>query len=186
MDISKTAIIEFFLFASPKPVSLDQLKAMAGDMEEAEIKEAISWLQDNFYCTGRALQICEVGGGYQICTRPELHPLIKQMSNYHVRHRLSRAALEVLAIVAYKQPTTRYDIDDIRGVNSVFVLRKLYKQKLVRIVGRKDCIGHPILYGTGKGFLEYFGLKKFDQLPKETELREIISNEDTEKGNDQA
>ncbi|MGA1841716.1 MAG: SMC-Scp complex subunit ScpB [bacterium] len=178
MDASKAAIIEFFLFVSPNPLSVSDLKEMAGNMEIDQIEQAISWLQKNFYCPGRALQICEVAGGYQICTRPEFHPWLERITNYQTKRRLSRAALEVLAIVAYKQPITRFEVDEIRGVSSGFVLRGLLQKKLIRIAGRKDCLGRPIVYGTGKEFLSYFGLRELRQLPKESELKEIIGNEE--------
>jgi segregation and condensation protein B len=119
-----------------------------------------------------------VAGGYQICTRPEFQPWLERISHYQAKRRLSRAALEVLAIVAYKQPVTRYDVDEIRGVSSGFVLRGLLKKKLIRVAGRKDCPGRPIVYGTGKEFLNYFGLRELRQLPRESELKEIIGNEE--------
>ena len=100
------------------------------------------------------------------------------LSHYQAKRRLSRAALEVLAIVAYKQPITRFEVDEIRGVSSGFVLRGLLKKKLIRIAGKKDCLGRPIVYGTGKEFLSYFGLRELRQLPRESELKEIIGNEE--------
>jgi segregation and condensation protein B len=186
MDTSKAAIIEFFLFVSQNPLSISELKEMVGNMENDQVEQTIIWLQKNFYCPGRALQICEVAGGYQICTRPELQPWLERITHFQAKRRLSRAALEVLAIVAYKQPITRYEVDEIRGVNSGFVLRGLLKKKLIRIVGRKECLGRPIVYGTGKEFLNYFGLKELGQLPRESELKEIIGNEEKKDRNDKA
>ena len=186
MDISKSAIIEFFLFASPNPISISEIKEMVGDMDTAQIIEAIQWLQKNHYSTDRALQICEVAGGYQICTRPEFHPWLERITHYQVKRRLSQQALEVISIVAYKQPITKYEIDEIRGVNSSYVLRNLLRNKLVRIAGRKDCLGKPILYGTGKEFLQYFGLNDLGKLPRESELKEMMENEETDSAVDQA
>jgi len=185
-DISKSAIIEFFLFASPHPISIAEIKEMVGEMDTAQIKEAIQWLQQNHYSPDRALQICEVAGGYQICTRPEFHPWLERITHYQVRRRLSKQALEVIAIIAYKQPITKYEIDEIRGVNSSYLLRNLLRNKLIRIAGRKECLGRPILYGTGKEFLAYFGLKDMGQLPKESELKELMENEETDSAIDQA
>lgn len=153
---------------------------MIGDMDTGQIKETIGWLQKNLYHPGRALQICEVAEGYQICTRPEFYPWLKRLSHYQTRRRLSSAALEVLAMVAYKQPITRNEVDEIRGVSSGFILRGLLTKKLIRIVGRKECPGRPILYGTGKEFMDYFGLKDLRELPKEAELKELVSNDETE------
>ena len=186
MEPSKAAIIEFFLFASHEPISIQDLKEIVGDMETDQILEAILWLQKNVYSSNRALQICELAGGYQICTRPEFHPLLKKITHYQTRRRLSRAALEMLAIVAYKQPITRYEIDEIRGVNSDYLLRSLLSKKLIRILGRKECLGRPIIYGTGKDFLNYFGLKELGQLPKTSEIKELLANEETEGRADKA
>lgn len=183
MEISKAAIIEFFLFASPKPLTLLQIKEMVGDIDEAEIKTAIDWLRENYYHQGRALQICEVAEGFQMCTREEFYPWLKRLTIYQRRRRLSMAALEVLAIITYKQPITRSEIDDIRGVNSTLIIKNLLRQKLIRIVGKKECPGHPILYGTGNEFLTYFGLKSLTDLPKESELSELIANENTSNEN---
>lgn len=185
MDISKASIIEFLIFVSPKPISVAQIKEITEDMNTEEIEEAIIWLQEHFYCQGRALQITGVAGGYQICTRPEFHPLLNRLSQYHTRHRLSRASLEVLAIIAYKQPITRNEVDEIRGVNSGYIIKNLLSQKLLKMAGRKDCLGRPVLYGTGKEFLEYFGLQDISQLPKEAELKELISDDQTDKIPDQ-
>jgi len=186
MDTIKTDVVEFFLFASPRPLSIAEITGMVGDMDPDQVKEAIAVLQEKFYGPGRALQICEIGGGYQICTRPEFHPWLKRITHYQVRRRLTRAALEVLAIIAYKQPITRYEIDEIRGVNSGYVLKGLLNKKLIRIAGRKECLGRPIVYGTGNEFLSYFGLKDLGQLPKDYELKEILAHEESEAGNDEA
>jgi segregation and condensation protein B len=186
MDTTKAAIIEFFLFVSQNPLSIAEIKEIVGNMESNEIEHAINWLQKNFYCPGRALQICEVAGGYQICTRPEFHAWLERITHHQVRRRLTRAALEVLAIVAYKQPITKYEVDEIRGVDSGYLLRNLLKKKLIHIMGRKECLGRPIVYGTGKEFLVYFGLKELGQLPKESELKELVADEAKEDRNDKA
>jgi segregation and condensation protein B len=186
MDTSKAAIIEFFLFISQNPLSISEIKEMVGNMESDEIKETINWLQEKFYCPGRALQITEVTGGYQICTRPEFHSWLERITHHQVRRRLTRAALEVLAIVAYKQPITKYEVDEIRGVDSGYLLRNLLKKKLICIVGKKESLGRPVLYGTGKEFLTYFGLKELGQLPRESELKELIADGEKEDRNDKA
>lgn len=181
MEKSKLSLIEFLLFVSPKPLTLVQLKNIIGDIKTEEISYAIGWLKENLYNSGRALQIRELSEGFKICTRPEFSPWLTRLSHFQTRPRLSQAALEVLAIIVYKQPVTKNEIDEIRGVNSGPLTRNLLKQKLIRIAGKKDCPGRPILYGIGKGFLDYFGLKDLKELPREEELKELISYEEKER-----
>ena len=143
----------------------------------ATLKTTMQALQDDYAQVGRGLQISEVAGGFVMVTRPEQNVSIKRLSKAKVVTKLSRSALEALAIVGYKQPITRSEIEKIRGVETSGVLRTLLDQKLIRIVGRQEIPGRPILYGTGKQFLQRFGLRNLRDLPPLKELKDLGASE---------
>jgi segregation and condensation protein B len=155
--------IECLLLARGGPVRISDLRK-ALDVDEAELRATLTALQVEY--EGRGLQIQEIAGGYQLCTRPEYAPVVQRLLRLDELEPLTRATLEVLAIVAYRQPVTRAEVDAIRGVQSVHHLVKLQERRLIQELGRRPGPGRPILYGTTEGFLRYFGLKDLDALPK--------------------
>jgi len=154
--------LECMLFVTPQPLSVQHVAKCLG-IDEAEVEKAIHDLRLDM--ADRGLQIVRVAGGYQMCTRPEYAEYISALLS-PVRTRLSRAALETLAIIAYKQPITQPEIDAIRGVNSDGVIKTLLERGLIKQVGRRETVGRPILYGTTDEFLNYFGLNDLSELPE--------------------
>ena len=168
-----TAIIEALVFASPEPVTVKTLvKLLDGETKE-DILAAIETLKQQYARPG-GLQLVEVAGGYEIVTRPELHEWVRRMFHERTTQKLSVAALETLAVIAYKQPVTAPEVADIRGVNTTGVLGTLIERKLVKIVGRKQVVGRPFLYGTTREFLERFGLNDLSDLPKVEDMSELL------------
>jgi len=164
MELKK--IVEALIFASEKPISAKELEAVLEDCQEADIKKAISELELDYRTTGRALKTREVAGGYQIVTDPELHQFVAKLYKSRRREKLKGASLETLAIVAYKQPVSRADVEIIRGVSSEGVVSNLLDKALIKIIGRKDTPGRPFVYGTTKEFLIHFGLNSLKELPR--------------------
>jgi len=154
--------LECLLLARGGPIRLAELRKVL-DVGEAEIRATLAALQVEY--AGRGLQIQEVAGGYQLCTRPVYGHYVQRLLRLNEMEPLTRATLEVLAIVAYRQPITRAEVDAVRGVQSVHHLIKLQDRRLIREVGRRPGPGRPILYGTTEGFLRYFGLKDLTTLP---------------------
>ncbi|HEY5595169.1 MAG TPA: SMC-Scp complex subunit ScpB [Nitrospiria bacterium] len=168
-----TAVLEALLFVAGEPMSLDKLAEVLEGTDTDRIREALDRLRQNYDAAGRGLQIVEVAGGHQIATRSECAPWIKALDKIKSATRLSRSGLETLAIVAYKQPVTRGEIEAIRGVDSAGVLKTLLERRIVRIVGRREGLGRPMLYGTTREFLHYFGLKDLAELPALKEFKEV-------------
>lgn len=170
------AIIEALIFASPEPVTLKGLaKLLEGENAEA-IAAAIDALKSDYERPG-GLQFVEVAGGFQIVTRPELHEWVRRLFHEHTTKKLSVSALETLAVIAYKQPITAPEITEIRGVNAAGVVSTLMERKLIKIVGRKQVVGRPFLYGTTRDFLERFGLNDLSDLPKVEDMSELLGFE---------
>lgn len=162
-DLQK--IIETLLFITDRPVKVSRLVDVIENTTAKEVREAIAKLQDDYTVRGSAVQILEIAGGFQMCTKPEYGRWVRRLYNEKMTTRLSNAALETLAIIAYKQPLTRAEMESIRGVDVAGPLEKLLDRGLVRVVGRKDTIGHPMVYGTTDEFLRMFGLNKVSELP---------------------
>ncbi|MBO5911124.1 MAG: SMC-Scp complex subunit ScpB [Elusimicrobiaceae bacterium] len=162
-DLQK--IIETLLFITDRPVKVSRLVDVIENTTAKEVREAIRKLQDDYTVRGSAVQILEIAGGFQMCTKPEYGRWVRRLYNEKMTTRLSNAALETLAIIAYKQPLTRAEMEAIRGVDVAGPLEKLLDRGLVRVVGRKDTIGHPMVYGTTDEFLRMFGLNKVAELP---------------------
>jgi len=154
--------LECLLLARGGPLRLAELRKIL-DVDEAELRATLAALQVEY--GGRGLQIQEVAGGYQLCTRPEYGSYVQRLMRMGDLEPLTRATLEALAIVVYRQPITRAEVDAVRGVQSVHHLIKLQDRRLIREVGRRPGPGRPILYGTTEGFLRYFGLKDVSALP---------------------
>ena len=170
-------IIEALLFVSHEPVTLERLTAALGMVSKAEVGQALAQLQAEYEKAERGIQVSEIAGGFQLTTRPEYAPWIKALGKSKPAPKLSRSGLESLAIIAYRQPIVRAEIEAIRGVETSGVLRTLLERKLVRIVGRKDVPGRPIMYGTTKHFLQHFGLCDLGQLPPLREFKELGESE---------
>jgi segregation and condensation protein B len=170
------AIIEALIFASPEPVTLKALAKLLDTEPKEDIAAAIDALKQDYDRPG-GLQIVEVAGGYQIVTRPELHEWVRRLFHERTTQKLSVAALETLAVIAYKQPVTGPEVAEIRGVNTVGVLSTLMERKLVKIVGRKQVVGRPFLYGTTREFLQRFGLNDLSDLPKVEDMSELLGFE---------
>ena len=159
-------VVEALLFASETPVEADRIQEVLDLGSAREARELVQELAARLDGQGRALQIIEVGGGYRLVTRPDVAPWLVKLARSRTRSRLSRSALETLAIVAYRQPVSRPDIDAVRGVNSEAVLDNLLDRRMLRIAGRKDSPGRPFLYETTRDFLVAFGLRDLADLPK--------------------
>jgi segregation and condensation protein B len=161
------AAIECMLFVTPQPLTIKQISE-ALTLDEATVEKALQDLRMD-YASGRGLQILHIAGGYQMCTKPEFVDCITALLK-PTRTRMSRAALETVAIIAYRQPITQPEIDAIRGVNSDGVVKTLMEKNLLAQVGRKDSPGRPILYGTTPEFLNHFGLSDLSYLPELTDV----------------
>lgn len=159
-------IIEALLFSSSNPLSLDQIKEVIEEIRPSQIKVLIDELNAEYDQTGRSFKIIEIAGGFQSCTRPEYAIWVKRLYKKRRGQKLSMPALETLAIIGYRQPATKGDVEFIRGVNVDGVLRTLLEKGLVKIKGRKEGIGRPIIYVTTRRFLEYFGLTSLSELPE--------------------
>jgi segregation and condensation protein B len=170
------AIVEALIFASPEPVTLKSLVKLLDPEPKEEVAAAVEALKQDYERPG-GLQIVEVAGGYQIVTRPELHEWVRRLFHERTTQKLSVAALETLAVIAYKQPVTGPEIAEIRGVNTAGVVGTLMERKLIKIVGRKQVVGRPFLYGTTREFLERFGLNDLSDLPKVEDMSELLGFE---------
>ena len=159
-------VIEALLFISEKPVMLEQMKEVIEGVSTSDMRECIMSLKSEYEGKDSGIAIVEIAGGYQMLSNPHYASYVKKFYRTRRKERLSKPALETLAIVAYKQPVTRLDVELIRGVNSDGVSAHLLSKGLIKIAGRKDVPGRPYIYGTTKEFLEYFGLKSLDDLPK--------------------
>lgn len=167
-------VIEALIFASDLPLSIDQLKQNL-EVEDDLIKSAIKSLQEDYFNQQHAFIISKVAGGYQFSTQPEFARWIKRLYEGRSQTRLSRAALETLAIIAFKQPICRSDIVAIRGVNSDGVIRHLLSRNLIDIAGRSEIHARSLLYKTTDQFLRYFGVNDLSDLPRPREIEELVA-----------
>lgn len=161
-----TDVVEALLFASDTPLEAERIREVLDLPDAHEASRLIEELRARYEASSQGLQIVEVGGGYRMVTRPEVAPWLVRLARARTRTRLSRPALEALAIVAYKQPVSRPEIDAVRGVNSEGVLDNLLERRLIRITGRKEAPGRPYLFETTREFLVAFGLRDIGDLPK--------------------
>ncbi len=166
----RLAQVEAALLAADEPLTLRRLAAAAGLIDNSEVRRLVQRLQTLYEQDGTAFQVEELAGGFQLLTRPEYHPWLARLRRAGNEMRLSAAARETLAIVAYRQPITRADVEAIRGVQSADMLHQLMEKGLVRIAGRDDSLGRPVLYGTTRKFLQAFGLRSLRDLPQAEEL----------------
>ena len=166
----KLAMLEAVLLAADEPLPTRRLAAVAGLADAASARRLVRKLQHLYEQDGTAFQVEELAGGFQLLTRPEYHRWLVRLRRAGQELRLTGPARETLAIIAYRQPLTRADIESIRGVHCGEILRLLMEQGLVRIAGRHDSLGRPVLYGTTKKFLQVFGLKSIKDLPQAEQL----------------
>ncbi|MFZ5996071.1 MAG: SMC-Scp complex subunit ScpB [Nitrospirota bacterium] len=168
-DKQKKALLEAMLFVAGEPVTAAGI-AKATDLQEQEIRRLMDELIVEYRERNAGLLIAEISDGYQMVTHPEYAVWLKRFKNITQSNKLTTSALETLAIIAYKQPVTKLEVDQLRGVNSDGAVKSLLDKRLIKIVGKKESPGRPFLYGTTKEFLQYFGLKNLSELPPITEF----------------
>src|SRR3989338_919956 len=166
------SILESLIFASDRPVSLKKLAEWMDQSSTSEIQEALDALGQKYKTNEHGIQLEQVAGGFHFRTKVENKAWVKKMMEQKPI-RMSRAQLETLAMVAYKQPVTRIEVDEIRGVDSSHMMRTLLDRKLIKIVGVKEVPGRPLLYGTTDDFLEFFNLKDLNDMPSLEQLKEL-------------
>ncbi len=168
-------IIEAILFTAGGVVNLDQLRKAIPETTKEQLKEALHTLKQRY--NDRGVVIKEVAGGFRFETDPTYARYIQRFKHGN-SHRLSRAALETLAIIAYNQPITKAEIDTLRGVDSAGAIKGLLERDLIKVIGRKEVPGRPLLYATTQRFLEVFGLKDLHELPTLKELEDLVRHEE--------
>lgn len=163
-------IIESLLFVSSEPLTLKQIRDVLNDAEEKSVKQWIKELQEEFENSPRAVQLVEISHGYRLMTKPQFAEWIQKLVVAKQNLKLTKAGIETLAVIAYRQPLVRAEIEVIRGVDCGGVIQTLMERKLIKVVGRKEVVGRPLLYGTTPEFLDQFGLKNLNDLPTLDEL----------------
>jgi segregation and condensation protein B len=171
------AVIEALVFASPQPITPKEIARVLQGVPREVWQKQLAELQGDYSRDERGLQIVEIAGGFQVTTRPEYNDWVRELLDPRTPTRLSIQALETLAVIAYKQPVTLPEIIELRGVKSGGVVKTLLEKRLIRIMGRKEVVGRPILYGTTKQFLLHFGLRDLEELPKIEEFAEVLGEE---------
>ena len=171
-------VIEALIFSSETPLTVQRIREIVAGFTPKEIETVIKYLNEEFQTAGRSFKIMEIAGGYQMFTLPEFSGYVQQLYLSKKKSRLTHKALETMAIIAYRQPITKHEVEDIRGVNVDGVIRTLLVRNLITIAGRAQAPGSPFLYKTTKKFLDYFGLNSLDDLPKLKEIDELIDVED--------
>ncbi len=177
-ESEKKALVEALVFAAAEPVSAKKIAAAVDEISKDEAKTLLEELAASCLEENRGIYIREVAGGHQMISKPDYAHWIRALNQDRKAARLSRAALEVLAIVAYRQPITQPEIADVRGVQSDAPLKTLLGRKLLRMQGRKNVVGRPILYGTTREFLLQFGLRDLKDLPDMEEFEQFIATEE--------
>jgi len=180
-DSEKRRVVEAVILGSPEPISAQRVAAVIPYCKPAKVKSLVEALNAEYAEQGRSFEIGEIAGGYQLRTLPEFASYLQQIQPQRPL-RLSKAALETLAIVAYRQPVTRAEIEGVRGVDAGAVVRGLLERKLVRLAGHKEVPGRPMLFGTTRRFLEVFGLEKIEDLPSLRQLEELAPRDEAGAG----
>ena len=185
MDSIYNSVIEALIFSSDEPLQTSEIiRAIKGiDGEDIEIttddiSKAVEILNENYSTQNNSFRIVGIANGYTFATTEENAKYVGFLSSEKAKRRLSQAALETLAIIAYKQPVTKPELETIRGVNSDYILNTLLEKNLITIKGRAETVGRPLLYGTTNEFLKYFGLNNLSDLPKPREIEEIMNDDD--------
>jgi segregation and condensation protein B len=172
-----TRIVEALLFSADGPLKIEQVQEVVPNADAEAVAEAFDELRRFYAENQRAFGVVRIAGGFQLLTLPDVAIEVERFLMGRRRQRLSRAALEVLAVVAYKQPVTRGDVETIRGVDCGGVFRTLLERRLVVVKGRAATVGHPLLYGTGDHFLEHFGIESLKDLPKIEEFESLVDRD---------
>jgi len=172
--MNDASIVEAILFASDAPLSPGDIARADETLDEDRVEAALLALRADYDRSGRAFELREVADGVQLMTRPEFAPYLERFDTVPKSSRLSGPALEALAIVAYRQPISRIEVEYVRGVNSTGVLRTLLDRELIEAVGRGEGVGRPVLYGTTSRFLEHFGFPSMEHLPRPEELPVVL------------
>lgn len=167
-------IVEAVLFASDAPLTADEIARADEMLDEDQVEDALHYLRAEYDDAGRSFELVELAEGYQLLTRPEFAPYLERFDNVPRPSRLSGPALETLAIIAYRQPIGRLEVEYIRGVGSTGVIGTLQERNLIEVVGRAEGLGRPLLYGTTAHFLEHFGFKSLEDLPRPEELPVLL------------
>ena len=174
--------IEAVIFASEESVSAGHIqRVLEIDLSVEEIEACVGKLNESYSSTGRSFRIVAVAGGYRFLTLSSLEPTLKKMLAPKIQRKLSQSAIEVLAVVAYRQPVTRSEIQQVRGVNPDYAVNKLLERGLIDVRGRADTPGKPLLYGTTAEFLDFFNLDSLQDLPKLREIRELVEDEEVKE-----
>ncbi len=173
-------MVEALLFASEAPLSAADLARADDALNEDLVEQIVAELRQEYEAEERAFDVVEIAGGYQILTRPEYAFVLERFDTVPATNRLSAAALETLAIIAYRQPVGRAEVEEIRGVGAGGVLKTLVERNLVEVVGRGEGLGRPLLYGTTRFFLEHFGFRTLAELPRSDELDVILADRVTD------
>jgi segregation and condensation protein B len=171
------AVLEALVFVSPHPLTPRDIEKVLGGVPRKDWQAALEEIRAEYARDGRGLQLVEVAGGFQITTRPEYNDWVRELLDPRAPTRLSVQALETLAVIAYKQPVTLPEVIDLRGVKSSGVIKTLLEKRLIRITGRKEVVGRPMLYGTTKEFLLHFGLKDVGDLPRIEEFAAVLGED---------
>ncbi len=172
--MNPSQVVEAILFSSDAPLTPEEIARADEGLDEDVVAEAIAALRREYDGSGRAFQLVEIAGGHQLLTRPEFALYLERFDTAPRPARLSRPALETLAIIAYRQPVGRIEMEYIRGVSCAGVIRTLLDRDLVDVTGRGEGIGRPLLYGTTGHFLEHFGLRSLEELPRPAELPVVL------------
>ena len=171
-DSEAKKVLEALLLVSEKPLLIEQAREVLGPpFEPAQIRRLFAQLAEEYSQTNRGIRITEVAEGFQMVTDPALYSFVARLTRRVRSVRLTKPSLETLAIIAYRQPLTRVEIEQVRGVDATGVCDTLLKVNLIRVVGRKETVGRPILYGTTREFLDHFGLRSLEDLPTLEELK---------------
>lgn len=177
MEIDKLKkVLESLLFVSDSPLPAKKVASFLKDSSLEEVEQAFASLREDINQLDRSFQLVQVAEGYQLVTRPEYHRWAKELYKVISKTRLSKASLEALAIIAYKQPVTRAEVEAIRGVEVSNLVQSLLEKRMIRILGRAETPGRPLLYGTTTEFLIHFGLKDLADLPKVSEIQELAGD----------
>jgi segregation and condensation protein B len=176
-----TLYIEALIFSSEQSLRIEEIayclqSALEIDISAEEITENIAIIEKKYSDKNLAIELVKVNNGYQFLTKKTYHPVINLLQAQRSKKKLSQAALETLAIVAYKQPASKTDIEQIRGVNCDYSIQKLLEKELISIVGKSEAVGKPILYGTSNLFMDYFGINNMNDLPH---IKELTSDANT-------
>ncbi|MDD5115741.1 MAG: SMC-Scp complex subunit ScpB [Candidatus Omnitrophica bacterium] len=174
--------VEALIFASEKPATIEQIKKVLNIQDSSGLRRVIDELKSEYETQGRGLRIIEIAGGFQMVASTDFAPFLKKLFKYRLNDKLSKPALESLAIIAYKQPLTKSEIESLRNVNVDGVMKSLVDKNLIRICGRKKVPGRPFVFGTTRQFLEHFGLKSLDDLPKMDDFSALAAEAEAKAG----